>query len=470
MEDRMEQRYLPEQPILPLPGGMIYMGKDLSLNRKVILYSLDSPNESFTQTYTQLLGEASQFTDNSFMHILDIGFNRSSNRLIAVLKPCNGTLLLHEIAKQEMSAEEAITIVYELARGMQKAMEEGIAGFSVGADNVWLDFERRPVVMNYWEQGASAQRGTRGLSGLLLRMLSGSAANSAQPELDDPRVQAALRTIPAEQRRRLADLLRQTMDEDVPVKMFIAELRGYMSAPKEAAREIEPAVIVKPAITADARRQKTLQEEPARRPPVIEEEEEDEEDEEDEPRRITVGGVMKKTLLIGGAIVVIGICSVLILMGLFETLKPDKGGYLPPSSDASQTTPPAADGSGAAQNQNGGQSNNAGKGTDAGKQGNNANKGGTNNAGNTGNANNDANNNDTGAAKPPNSGPVQVPSLIGMTQDEAGKAAVNAGLRFYFEIEPNDMEQGKVFKQDLQAGQTVDAGTKVTFWVSKGKQ
>ncbi|WP_028549558.1 PASTA domain-containing protein [Paenibacillus sp. UNC451MF] len=438
MEDRMEQRYVPEQPILPLDGGMVYMGKDLSLNRKVILYSLDIPDDEFVQTYTQMIGEASQFTDRAFIHILDTGYSSTANRLIAVLKPCNGTLLVEEIDKKTMNFPEMISIVHKLALGMQKALEDGIVGFSVRPDNIWLDSERHPVIMNYWEQGASTQRGTRGLSSLLLQMLSG--LTGTQPSVDDAAVQQALRDIPTEQRSVLVPLIQQAMTEDVPLKLFITQLARVviMRSSQSMTRTEEPEVKKKPVSTVmkssaaevPTRKKAVNLDEPERHAAKVEEEDE----EEDEPRRFTVGSVMKKLLFIGGAIVVIGICSVLILMGLIETLKPDKG-YIPPSNAVTETTPtPTPEPSATPK-------------PDAPKE---------------------TKQPDNGSVKPEGS-PTQVPSLIGMTQEEAGKAALAAGLHFNFNIEPNDMEKGKVFKQDPQPNAAAQVGGNVTFWVSKGQ-
>ncbi|ULL18460.1 PASTA domain-containing protein [Paenibacillus sp. H1-7] len=440
MEDRMEQRYLPEKPILPLASGMVYMGKDLSLNRKVILYAVDSQDDAFTKAYTEMLGEASQFTDRSFIHILDMGFNHSSNRLVAVLKPCNGTLLYEVIAGGMLSFQEKLTIVYKLALGMQKALEEGIVGFSISADNIWIDPEGHPVIMNYWEQGQAAQRGTKGLVGLLLQLIAGKSTGPVVT-MDDPAAQEALRQIPGEQRDVLVSLIRQVAAEDVPLKLFIAQLARIVivRGTREPVRAQEPEAVRRP-VSAMTKSAPSFSEEPvqprkqAAPPPPPEPDEEDEE-EEDEPRRFTVGGMMKRLLLIGGAVVVIGVCSVLILMGLFEVLRPDKG-YVP-SAPATETSPPVADAK---------PTPSATPVPDKPKE---------------------TPKPDNGAAT--DQGPTQVPNLIGMTQAEAEKAALAAGLRYSFVLEPNEMAQGKVFKQDLQPNATAERGSRVTFWISKGQ-
>lgn len=465
MEDRMEQRYLPEKPILPLHGGMVYMGKDLSLNRSVILYAIDCPDQAFAQAYKEMLGEASQFTDRSFMHILDVGFNSSSNRLIAVLKPCNGKLLHEVIAGDTLALQEQLTIVYKLALGMQKALEEGIAGFSISADNVWIDPEQQPVVMNYWEQGAVAQRGTRGLGTLLLQMIAAVPKGAGPVAIDDPRVQESLRTVPAEQRTALVSLLQRVATEDVPLKLFIAELarlvvvrsiqQSARAEETEAARKPVSTIMKAGAGEPAAPRKKA---EPAPPPKYVKPEDEEEDEEEDEPRRFTLSGMMKKLLLIGAAIAIIGVCSVLILMGLFEVLRPDKG-YVPGAS-TSETSPPVADSKPAPS-----PSSTPKPATDKSKEspatkpgGNKPVPGATPTPSPT-----------ASPTTPPKEGPTQVPNLVGMTREEAEKSARAAGLRYDFFLEPNEMEQGKVFKQDPKPNEKVESGTKVMFWVSKGQ-
>ncbi|UUZ95640.1 PASTA domain-containing protein [Paenibacillus sp. P25] len=70
---------------------------------------------------------------------------------------------------------------------------------------------------------------------------------------------------------------------------------------------------------------------------------------------------------------------------------------------------------------------------------------------------------DTGA-----DGPIEAPNLVGLTQEEAGKRAIDAGLKYQFFLERNANAQGTVFKQDPPAKTQMEKGESVTFWVSKG--
>ena len=63
---------------------------------------------------------------------------------------------------------------------------------------------------------------------------------------------------------------------------------------------------------------------------------------------------------------------------------------------------------------------------------------------------------------------IEVPQFIGLTQQEAEQQALSAGLRYEYFIEMNELQAGTVFRQDMEAGASVNKGTKITFWVSKG--
>ena len=65
---------------------------------------------------------------------------------------------------------------------------------------------------------------------------------------------------------------------------------------------------------------------------------------------------------------------------------------------------------------------------------------------------------------------VQVPDLTNKTPKEAQEACTKVGLTAVAgdEVEDDDIEEGRIAKQDVEAGSSVDKGTKVTYHVSKG--
>ena len=65
---------------------------------------------------------------------------------------------------------------------------------------------------------------------------------------------------------------------------------------------------------------------------------------------------------------------------------------------------------------------------------------------------------------------VSVPDLTNKTPKEAQEACTKVGLTAVAgdEVEDDDIEEGRIAKQDVDAGTSVDKGTKVTYHVSKG--
>jgi serine/threonine-protein kinase len=68
------------------------------------------------------------------------------------------------------------------------------------------------------------------------------------------------------------------------------------------------------------------------------------------------------------------------------------------------------------------------------------------------------------------SGPAQVtvPSVTGMTQDQAASALASAGLAVSWTTANSDVAAGTVTYQNIAAGTAVDAGTTITCEVSAG--
>ena len=63
---------------------------------------------------------------------------------------------------------------------------------------------------------------------------------------------------------------------------------------------------------------------------------------------------------------------------------------------------------------------------------------------------------------------VEVPNLVGKSKDEAEAALAEVGLKGNPTEEENDADPGKVFDQDTAAGKKVDAGSTISYKVSKG--
>ncbi|MFD3268628.1 PASTA domain-containing protein [Paenibacillus dendritiformis] len=68
-------------------------------------------------------------------------------------------------------------------------------------------------------------------------------------------------------------------------------------------------------------------------------------------------------------------------------------------------------------------------------------------------------------------GEVQVPSLIGLTLEEAEEQVKAAGLRWsYFKENSEEQPAGQIFKQEPEAGAAIKKGERVTFYISREQQ
>lgn len=455
MEGSIGKRYIPEKPILPLPRGMIYLGKDLSLNRHVIMYGVDSSDEPFAAQYIRQLREASQFTGENFMHILDLGIDSGSNRLMAILKPCHGKPLIQEIGRRTLGFEENVRLVCELGTTMQKAYAEGIPPFSVHADNLWLNEEMQIVVMNYWEKGPSLHSDAVGLCGLLYQLMTGAQTIPESGAHLEMLLRESLRELPPQQLEDVMRLIRAAYTEALSLQEFVFQLRQQlslrgeqaMSGWKPAASEAQAKSYVRPPIQIAKQEREEKPSQTAARPAQPETRantaaKRNTEDElleeatitmeleaEDEEKR-SFGWIAKRVLIYGTAAVGIVVLAGFILIGLIDNHKPNRGD----ESTFAEQTPPTP--------QTQPQATTTPKDTKP----------------------------DTATAKPPSAGePVQAPSLIGLTREQAEKQALASGLHYEFVIEANSQPNNTVFKQDPLPNTSIKSGDNIKFWVSKGQ-
>jgi len=456
MEGSIGNRYVPEKPIMSLPGGMIYLGTDLSLKRHVILYGVDSPDEAFTARYLRQLREASQFTGENFMHILDLGMDTESSRIVAILKPSSGKPLAQEIGRQAWSFEESILLICGLSVTMQKAFAEGITQFSVHAENLWLNEENQIVVMNYWEQGPARHRGVTGLCGLLYQFLTGAQTIPLSWESLELLLLESLRDLQSQQREEVLGIIRQASAGQLSLKEFTSQLRQQLSFRGERGmNDVKPASPASQAPSASAARPNPYKDEeqerirelkqfvagpsrPAARRTAAPEPEGDEAEDKtaamelDEPaeEKRSVGWLAKRVLIFGTAFLCIVALAGFILIELIDNHKPNRGedpSFAEQVPATPQTQQPAET---------------APKETKP----------------------------EPSPEKPPASGePVQAPSLIGLSREEAEKQALAYGLHYEFVIEASDQANNTVFKQEPVPNTQLHSGDNIKFWVSKGQ-
>lgn len=410
MKKRINQRYELLEPIVPMRSGILYSGNDLSLSRELILFVVESQGETHKQAYMRLLQQVAMFSDNRFLHILDVGIE--NHRIFAALKTFAGKPLIQFLKHHSYSTQDIITMVYELGKGLQDAMEHGIAGFTVLSSNVWAGDDGQLKMINYWEKGEPTEQGTPGLAGLLYQMLTRSETLPDSLQDAEEALRPALKEMPDSYSEMLMTSWRRAWNGQNTLSSFILSLQNVSQEPWT--KEAQPV------------------EEPLSDENEDFEEAEEAYDEEPPKRSFLLRTGIK--LLIGAGVASF---SGLILIFLFGLGGPDNQNPTTAGQsnqrDVAFETPPAS--------------------TVPAPQPNAQQELPT----------------EPPVEEPPSSDdPVDTPSLIGLTKEEAEKQALASGLRYKFFLESNESPANTVFKQDLEPGQKVNKGDSITFWISKG--
>lgn len=427
----ISNRYELSRLLGPLHNGMLYEGKDLSLQRTVFVYAIDAQGESAARTYIRGLGSAAEqgASESPFLHILDVEVGRETIHVIISYKP--GCSLEHLIRNHPPSFREAISMVADLGQALLDAAEERLLDFSIEANNIWITENGMINVINTWDRPANDQRLSKGLSMLLLQLL---ARTTQVPANGDPAfIRKALAGLPTDRTEQIIGAVTDAYTERITLASFVRFLRLL---PYAKSAEWPPQTNLE-AISI-----------PHGMPiPKAEADQEFDEDEEENEEPASFGKPLSpsatrsrprwlrlgKKLTLGLSLSVLGIA---VFAGVFALLvetmnrgpkhEPSTPNIIaeqrpqtnaqekenPPAKTVSNPTEPPAESAGGTL--------------------------------------------------------VSVPTLTGLTQEAAGKLAVETGLHFQFFLEPNKQTAGTVFKQEPAPNQQVEKGSSVTFWVSKG--
>ncbi|MBP1155686.1 MULTISPECIES: PASTA domain-containing protein [unclassified Paenibacillus] len=410
MEKRINQRYELLDPIVPMRSGILYSGNDLSLNRELLIFVVESQGKAHKKAYMRLLQDVAMFNDNRFLHILDVGIE--SHRIFAALKTFTGQPLIQFLKYHTYSPKEMITMVAELGKGLQDAMEHEIAGFTVLSSNVWVGEDGQLKIINYWEKGETSERGVQGLAGLLYQLLTRSEAQPDSLEAAEQSLRSALNEIPEGNLDMLMMSWRRAWNDQNTLSSFILSLQKVVQEPWAQA--------VQPMEELHLEEKEEL-------------DEPEESNEEEPPRRGFLWRASIK-LLIGAGIASFSGLILIFLFGLggpeerqpsaaTDTHQRDISFQTPPSSTEPVPEP---------------------------------------------NIEQDEPTETPADTQPSSNEPVDTPSLVGLSKEEAEKQALASGLRYKFFLEPHESPANTVFRQDLEAGQKVAKGESITFWISKG--
>jgi hypothetical protein len=435
MDQRYGGRYEVRASVQAMPGGHLYEAEDLSLKRRVLVYALHERRSN--EEMRAALLRAAGFTHDDFVHVLDVGMSLGS--LYAVFKWVDGAPLVQELRRHRYAVDDMLAALHRLGQAMLEAAEDGMFGYSVLADNLWLGHGGRLLPVCYWEAATDDRaKGAVGLCNLLVQLCTKEMTLPEKPDAVEHRLRLALYELPPQRADAVVALVGRTFREKLALTAFLAELRRCLPQETAAGRHpFEPSAAAAAPVAAGAGY--AVEEDGGA--DVFEEDggADDVFEEDDGSAAAGRGRIWRRLALVAGAA---GLFVIVFVVGLTLVFRlgsraDERGGptpSLPPSASAEASTPASAKPSPAPSPAA-----------------------------------------DDSPAKPPAgsgagaSGPTTVPKLVGLSRADAEKAALSAGLHYTFYLESSSEPQGTVFKQEPNAGEAAARGDSVTFWVSKGK-
>lgn len=533
------ERYELCKVILHLADGVLYEAIDLSLKRDVFIYLVENTGTGKAEESKRAFGKVSHFSNNRFFHMLNAG--TSGQNFFVVFSAYTGMPLVRYIQHHALSSQKMLSMVYELGKSIQDAMEEQISRFPITVENLWITDDNQIMIMNYWTEAEPGQFGTMGLCYLMYQLSTLHLSVPANYDTYETRLTAALKDLAPAQKEAVLGLVRRVYSGDSSMFSFMVSLREIMDQPNgPVLSRMQPAS--------------------AAAEPVLSRREDDEtedDDYDDYEAEEEAGspfadadsgsdkvGRSKMLLVIACAAVFVCVLGGAVLWANSISKSNETAAVTdnnpPAETNENSESAPAANGDNAADtpsdegqpnrnedsgsskqpdtsaddrtssdssgSQNGGQSTDSSSGTNSGGQttdtnpdtnsGSDADTGSGTGTGTDSGAGSEANPDATPGTAPetepgtatPGTTPEgepgtptdssgqpiaegQVPSLVGLTKEEAEQAALAAGLRYSFVLE-NSEEQppGQVFKQEPEAGAAAKKGDRVKFYISREKK
>lgn len=404
MHNKMGTRYIPGTRIISLPQGTLHDGEDVFLTRKVLLYNIKLVHGQIGADYMRTLHHKAAFIHDGFQHILDTSVEEDSVTIILQAKP--GALFSRLINKKPWTFHQIITMIADLGVSLLDALEERITGFSVAAENLWLDDHNKLTVINYWDEGDAQTQGAIGLCRLMLQLFSGTQPSTTPFEVIHTQLERTpIPSATPEQKAALIKLVKLICQGQASLSSFVFGLRSLQ--PSSFKEEPFAASIQRPSRSQKAQEVAYEEEE-------VEEEETEQNNTKSRLRKVGIGASAVLVVVIAGW----------ILWPSSEEKQPvvntpvQTATPTPTSSPPTPTPVPTKP---------------------------------------VGDAN----------TQPVE---VEIPNLVGKTLADAQQQALDLRLRFQFFIEASSSPGGTVFKQDPQPGTKGFQGDSVTFWVSKESQ
>lgn len=418
MDTNTYKRYTAEQCLQTQTSGNLYKGHDSVLHRDVMLY-ISEFDVSFDSapSVIQAVKDGSQLPEDRFMHVWDIEVDSLS--IMIVLKPELGYFLADELDSHSLTLDEILGLIRQLGQSMQESAKDGIQGYSVYANNIWIQGLNQPIIINYWNHDDILWSGAGGLGRLLYQMVLRTKKLPTDTEALDSSLLNALSELTDAKKEAVSKWMRAALQNRKSLSILLQGLDQLLLTHQE--HDVHEDIVI-----SENQYALPVQEQTPRRPEIKKEIKREPQEKPVKPEAEAKKKMGKKQKWIIAA-VVLGALLVTEIFAVQVLRKPDS-----PSKEPSVTETPAIQ-------------NPASKPIVP-----------------------------TPATPVPTAPkPVTdqetaiVPNLKGMIQADAEKKLLELGLKYQYFLEVNEQSPGSVFKQEPQAGQKVAKGTEVTFYVGK---
>ncbi|MDF2962474.1 MAG: hypothetical protein K0S39_4209 [Paenibacillus sp.] len=417
----ISNRYMQEEFIISLDKGLLYRGKDLSLQRVVFIYAVPHQGKPFAETYIQKIGSSAQGTNHApYMHIFDV--ETDNDYIYIIMKYIEGSTLQNVMLNRTFTFEEAVAFVTGMSQTLMEIAEERPLNFSINPDNIWVSDDLQIAMINTWDKYEHNQRLSKEMSGAFYRLLTRSELIPADTESLRSGMQnsSLLHNLPVEQKEAAIRAVIHAQEERLSAISFVQSLKDLLNEPDESASRTQPvysATVPVPTPTPTPT-----------------------------PKSKFLGSsltgfkqalfskVMWKRISITLSL---ALFSGAIFIGVFAFLIETTTGPKKTASTASgtgqkqQASPPAQAKPKTEEVRHVKEPAVETASADSGNQ-------------------------------------VTIPVLTGLTKEAAEQQALAAGLRYAYFLETNQQSAGTVFKQEPSPNQQAVKGSRVTFWISKG--
>lgn len=428
-------RYKLEQSLKQIDKGLLYRGRDLALKRDVLIYTLQELEQAAHQEIFRWMGKAPRLSSGQFMHILDVG--SVNGTLFAVLQHRTGGPLSEQLNDIEISSRQMLEYVHKLANCIHESRRQQLLQYAVDADNLWIDESGTLRVINYWTEGRKGHTGTPGLALLLYQLGSRTSIPTSSMSAYSYDLDLAFADLPDDVRNRAVDLACSAYEGQCNLSEFMLEVEALLDFDSESTadlrsqeREISPRTPMEYAVDSSAQTM-NMDRKPNSR-----------------SRRIWFSA--------SGFIVLLLVCWIVLHPHSGHSAKPKAS---MPVSTSDTVSHPASSKSDTSTSDHPNHTDPA-------------------------EAKSTPNSSDSAAATSdqPQSGSTPsshevslqtkigvVPNLINHTRGDAEKMCLASRLHYKYFLVPDAAPIGLVFKQNITPGTKFKQGTRITFWVSKGK-